>query len=124
MIDFDNATFVKLSPWELESARKDLQQILHPDEEIHLAFKGIRDSVTFTSKRILALNVQGMTGKKKDFTSLPYAKIQAYSVETAGTLDLDTELVLWFSGLGKVTLELGRGVDVFAIDRLLGDKVL
>ena len=46
MIDFDNATFVKLSPWELESARKDLQQILHPDEEIHLAFKGIRDSVT------------------------------------------------------------------------------
>lgn len=124
MIDFDNATFVKLSPWDLASARKDLQQILHPDEEIHLAFKGIRDSVTFTSKRILALNVQGMTGKKKDFTSLPYAKIQAYSVETAGTLDLDTELVLWFSGLGKVTLELARGVDVFAIDRLLGDQVL
>ncbi|MDF2848008.1 MAG: hypothetical protein K0R97_1990 [Oerskovia sp.] len=124
MIDFDNASFVKLNPWDLASAQKDLQQILHADEQVYLAFKGIRDSVTFTSKRILALNVQGMTGKKKDFTTLPYSKIQAYSVETAGTIDLDSELVLWFSGLGKVTLEFGRGVDIYTVNRLLGDKVL
>lgn len=91
MIDFNNATFIKLNPWDLASAQKDLQQILHPDEQIYLAFKGMRDSVTFTSKRIIALNVQGMTGKKKDYTTLPYSKIQAYSVETAGTLDLDSE---------------------------------
>ncbi|WPF82136.1 PH domain-containing protein [Sanguibacter sp. 4.1] len=124
MIDFNNATFIKLNPWDLASAQKDLQQILHPDEQIYLAFKGMRDSVTFTSKRIIALNVQGMTGKKKDYTTLPYSKIQAYSVETAGTLDLDSELILWFSGLGKVKLDFGRGVDIYTINRLLGDKVL
>jgi hypothetical protein len=124
MIDFNNATFIKLNPWDLTSAQKDLQQILHADEQIYLAFKGMRDSVTFTSKRIIALNVQGMTGKKKDYTTLPYSKIQAYSVETAGTLDLDSELILWFSGLGKVKLDFGRGVDIYTINRLLGDKVL
>lgn len=124
MIDFNNATFIKLNPWDLASAQKDLQQILHPDEQIYLAFKGMRDSVTFTSKRIIALNVQGMTGKKKDYTTLPYSKIQAYSVETAGTLDLDSELILWFSGLGKVKLDFGRGVDIYTINRLLGDTVL
>ena len=124
MIDFQNATFVKLNPWDPAQARNDPALVLHPDEQVYLAFKGMRDSVTFTSKRILALNVQGMTGKKKDFTSLPYSKIQAYSVETAGTLDYDSELVLWFSGLGRVKLEFGRGVDITTINRLIGDHVL
>ena len=91
---------------------------------MHLAFKGIRDSVTFTSKRIVALNVQGMTGKKKDFTSLPYARIQAFSVETAGVLDLDSELELWFSGLGKVRLEFASRVDIRSLGHLIADKVL
>ena len=71
-------------------------------EEIVQAFRGMRDGVVFTNKRVFAINVQGVTGKKKDFTSLPYSKIQVYSVETAGLLDLDTELELWFSGVGKV----------------------
>ena len=47
----------------------------------------MRDCVVFTSKRIIAVNVQGISGKKKDFTSLPLAKVQAFSVETAGTFD-------------------------------------
>jgi hypothetical protein len=50
------------------------------------------------------VNVQGITGKKRDFTSLPYSKIQAFSVETAGHFDLDAELDLWFSGVGNVRL--------------------
>jgi hypothetical protein len=40
---------------------------------------------------------QGITGKKCDFTSLPYSKIQAFSIETSGSFDQDTELDLWFS---------------------------
>lgn len=68
-------------------------------------FKAVRDFVVFTDKRLVAVNVQGITGKKRDFTSLPYSKIQAFSIETAGTFDLDAELDLWFSGLGKVRLE-------------------
>ncbi len=72
---------------------------------VFAAFQTIRDMVVFTNKRIIAINVQGITGKKKDFTSLPYSKVQAFSVETAGTLDLDCEMELWFSGLGAVKFE-------------------
>ncbi|MBZ2195347.1 PH domain-containing protein [Ruania sp. N2-46] len=124
MIDFANATYAKLSPWANGDAASELSGILLKDEQIYLAFKGIRDSVTFTSKRLVALNVQGITGKKKDYTSLPYSKIQAFSVETAGTLDLDSELELWFSGLGRVKLEFARGVDIRSIGQLIGDHVL
>ncbi|WP_413452951.1 PH domain-containing protein [Georgenia phoenicis] len=101
-----------------------LDEILVDGESIYLAFKGIRDSVTFTSKRIVALNVQGMTGKKRDYTSLPYSRIQAFSVETAGTFDLDSEMELWFSGLGRIKLEFARGVDIRGLNRLIADHAL
>jgi len=124
MIDFTNASYMKLAPWDLAQAHGELHEILIADEVIHLAFKGMRDSVTFTNRRLIALNVQGITGKKKDYTSLPYSKIQAFSVETAGTFDLDSELELWFSGLGRIKLEFSRGVDIRGLNRLIGDHVL
>lgn len=124
MIDFENASFKKLTEWDADKAREDLQDLLVPDEVVHLAFKGVRDSVTFTSRRIIAINTQGMTGKKKDMTSLPYGKVQAFSIETAGTFDLESELELWFSSLGRVRLEFGRGVDIRGVSRVLGEHVL
>ena len=68
--------------------------------------------------------IQGITGKKKDFSSLPYSKIQAFSVETAGVLDLDSELELWFSGLGKVKFEFTARSNVSEICRLISERVL
>ena len=65
-------------------------------EHIVSCFKAVRDFVVFTNKRLIAVNVQGITGKKRDFTSLPYSKIQAFSVESSGSSDLDAELDLWF----------------------------
>ena len=53
-----------------------------------------------------------------------YSKIQAWSVETAGRFDLDAELELWFSGLGRVRLEFKGQVDIRTIGRLIGDYVL
>ena len=95
-----------------------------PGEQIVGSFQGIRDGVVFTNKRIFAINVQGITGKKKDFTSLPYSKIQAYSIETAGVLDLDSELELWFSGMGKIKLEFVSNANVTEICRLISMQVL
>ena len=124
MIDFNSTGFVKLSPWDLKEAAEALAGILLPDEQVLLGFKGIRDSVTFTSRRIVALNVQGMTGKKKDYTSLPYSKIQAFSVETAGSWDRDSELELWFSGLGRVKFNFASGVDVRGLNILISERLL
>ena len=68
--------------------------------------------------------MQGITGKKKDFTSLPYSKIQAFSVETSGMFDLDSELELWFSGLGRVKFEFIGAADVSYICKVISKQVL
>ena len=78
----------------------------------------------FTNKRLIAVNVRGITGKKRDFTSLPYSKIQAFSVESAGSFDLDAELDLWFSGLGKVRLEFKGSADIRQLGRMVATYVL
>lgn len=124
MIDFQNGTFVKLGPSDPAQAAAELAPILVDNETIYFSFKGIRDSVVFTNKRLIAINVQGLTGKKRDYSSLPYSKIQAWSIETAGQFDLDAELELWFSGLGKVRLDFKGRVDIRTIGKLIGQHVL
>ena len=68
--------------------------------------------------------MQGITGKKKDFTSLPYSKIQLFSIETAGTLDLDSELELYFSGVGKLKFEFSGRSDIVQIGQFIRSYVL
>ena len=124
MIDFSNASFVKLRPVNDNAFEKMVAPILVSGEEIVRCFQSIRDGVVFTNKRIIAINVQGITGKKKDYTSLPYNKVQAFSVETAGAFDLDSELDLWFSGMGRIRLEFIGATDVAHLCKLISEKVL
>ena len=124
MIDFNNASYFKLKAVDNNTYSSLISAIFTDGESILSSFKGIRDGVVFTNKRIIAINVQGITGTKKDFTSLPYSKIQAFSVETAGVFDLDSELVLWFSGLGKVKFEFIKNANVSAICKMISERVL
>lgn len=126
MIDFKNgsAYYAKMKPVNNQEFESLLATMLIPEEHIVASFKGIRDGVVFTSKRIITINIQGVTGKKKDFTSLPYSKIQAYSVETAGLLDFDSELDMWFSGLGRVRIEFIHSMNIEKICKLISQKVL
>lgn len=122
MIDFRNKGFVKLS--ESRDYASIAADILLPDETVLASFKSMRDGVIFTDKRVIAVNVQGLTGKKRAFTSLPYRAIQAFSIETAGSLDLDAELDLFFSGIGSVRFEFSGKVDIRSIARCIAGQVL
>ena len=124
MIDFKNATFLKLKPVDDKTFSSIITPMFTDGEFIIGSHQSIRDGVVFTNKRIIAINVQGITGKKKDFTSLPYSKIQVYSVETAGALDNDCELDLWFSGLGHVRFEFIHTTNIGEICKLISEKVL
>lgn len=124
MIDFQNASFMKLKPTSDSDFASMIMPMFVEGEEIIQSFRGIRDGVVFTNARIFAINIQGLTGKKKEFTSLPYSKIQAFSVETAGVLDLDSELELWFSGLGKIKFEFVARANVSEICKMISDVVL
>jgi hypothetical protein len=124
MIDFNNGSLFKLSPVDPATLMPRVGPLLVEGEHIVAAFKAIRDSVVFTNKRVISINVQGITGKKVDFTTLPYSKLQAYSVETAGILDLDCELELWFAELGKVKFEFMPHEDISNICRIISEYVL
>lgn len=124
MIDFANGSVFKLSPADPNELGPQVGPLLIANEYIVAAFKSVRDFVVFTDKRLIACNIQGITGKKKDFTSLPYNKIQAFSVETAGTFDLDAELDLWFSSLGKVHLEFKGRANIVQLGQMIGSYVL
>ncbi len=124
MIDFTNGGFFKLKQTDTQNGVKMVQALLVDGERVLSAYKGIRDYVVFTDKRVIAVNVQGVTGKKRDYTSLPYATISAYSVETSGVGDMDSELELWYSGLGKVRFEFTGRSDIVRIGRLIAGYAL
>ena len=126
MIDFNNANafFAKLKLVRNEIFFSQVAPFFVSGEYIVSCFQGIRDGVVFTNKRIISINVQGVTGKKRDYTTLPYSKIQAYSVETAGVLDTDSELDLWFSGLGKVRFEFTSKTNITEICKVISGYVL
>lgn len=124
MIDFKNSDFLKLKKITNEEVINQITPLLISGECLISSYKTIRDFVVFTNKRVIAVNVQGITGSKKDFTSLPYSKVQAYSIETAGTFDLDSELEMYFSALGKVKFEFKGTSDIVKIGQIISEYVL
>lgn len=123
MIDFKNSSLFKLKK-DGSCREKDIAALLIPGEEVISSYTAIRDYVVFTNKRVISVNVQGLTGKKKDYTSMPYSNIVSFSVETAGVLDLDSELDLFFSSLGRVRFEFTGASDIVAISRCIAQYVL
>ena len=123
MIDFENG-LMKLRKVNENSVVQEISPLFTEGEELVSCYKGIRDHVIFTNKRIITVNIQGVTGKKRDFTSLPYSKIHAFSIETSGVIDMDSELELWFTGLGKITLEFLGSNDILKIGKIIGNYVL
>lgn len=124
MIDFNKSLIFKLQPDTTGNVAALVSDLLIEGESVIVSFVTIRDGISFTNKRIIAVNVQGLTGQKKDFTSIPYSRIQTFSVETAGKIDLDGELDIWISSVGKVRFEFGFKFDVMKLGRLLSKAVL
>lgn len=122
MIDFENKSVFKLK--QNDKYADKVKDLLLDDEQIIDAFKSMRDGVIFTNKRIIAINVQGITGSKKDFTILPYKNIVAYSVETSGTFDIDSELEIYFSAVGKVRFEFTGKTSMLSISKIISSHCL
>lgn len=120
MIDFNSSGFfARLRKVKDDHFGKMIDGFLINDEIVIGTYQSVRDGVVFTNKRIIAINVQGITGKKIDFTSIPYSKITTFSLETAGVFDLDAELEIYLSGVGKVKFEFTGTTDVKQICRMI-----
>lgn len=101
--------------------------LLQHDEHVAYAFKAGRDSIYLTNKRLFVIDVQGFTGKKEEYMSVPLDSIRVWSVESAGQLDRDMELRVWFKGYwdNKVKQDLRKGkADIFAIQSFIAHFII
>lgn len=101
----------------------DVIPLLVEGEQAITSFKTFRDSATFTNKRLIVRDAQGITGKKVEIYSLPYNAINMWSSENAGTLDWNSEIKLW-TRAGHIKVKLTKGADVRRIDSLIAWAVL
>lgn len=106
------------------SVRSEVAGLLIPGEEIIQAFQTVRDQVVFTDKRVFVINVQGITGKKVAYISYPYSKVQYYGIETAGLLDVDSELILHFSNGACLQFDFRSKVDIKKICTSISKYIL
>lgn len=106
------------------SIRPEVASFFVTGEEAIQSFQTIRDQVIFTNKRVFVVNVQGITGKKISYFSYPYSKIQYFGIETAGVLDIDSELVLTFSNGARLQFDFKSQVDIKRICACISNFVL
>ena len=125
-VNFNTNSAWNLKPIPVDSVRSEVNGLLIAGEEIVQAFHTVRDQLVFTNKRIIAIDVQGITGKRKSYASMPYSKIQFFTVQTAGFLELipDSELFVMFTNGFTAKFEFKGSVDIGRIGRMISQYVL
>ncbi len=117
---FGNATEVNA-----KELQKDLEATMIEGETVVKAFRSIRDLFIFTDKRLVLIDKQGVTGKKAEYHSIPYRSISHFSVETAGTFDMDAEMRIYISGNPTpIQREFKRGTDIVGVQKVLAGFIL
>lgn len=106
---------------ETATVEKELAPILVAEETVEAAFKLFRDMMVFTEKRLILVDKQGMTGKKTEYHSIPYKSISHFSIETAGTFDMDAELKIWISSATEplVNKQFKKDASIYDIQKIL-----
>ena len=125
-INFNKESAWDLKPIAASEVREEVHGLLVDGEEIAAAFKTVRDQLLFTNKRIISIDVQGITGKRKSYSSLPYSKVQFFSIQTPGFVELvpDSELFLMFTNGFTAKFEFKGDVDIGEIGRMISEYVL
>lgn len=110
---------------DAEKIQKEFAQLLAPNEKVEHAYQLIRDYFVFTDKRLVLVDKQGLTGSKVEYHSIPYKSITHFSVETAGTFDLDAELKIWLSGMSQpLQKQFTKKLSIYEVQAVLAGYVL
>lgn len=106
-------------------AQREFARILAKNEAIEKAYKLVRDLFIFTNKRLILVDKQGLTGKKVEYHSIPYKSITHFSIETAGSFDLDAELKIWISGNAlPLQKQFNKNLNIYELQTVLAEYVL
>lgn len=126
MINISKNSVFNLKPIDENNIRQEVHSLLIPGEEIISAFMTVRDQMIFTNKRVITVDVQGLTGTRKSYSSLPYSKVQFFAVQTPGLIELvpDSELVLSFANGYTATFEFKGNTNILALSQVLAQYIL
>jgi len=122
MIDFENMKYSKMK--EDPKYIQKTEDLIVPGEELLGAYKSAKDGIVFTTKRVIIVNVQGFSGKKTDFTSIPYSNATSFSVESSGSFDMDATLNLFIIGIGTLIFEFRGRSDIRDISRYITEAIV
>ena len=112
----------KIDPAEIQ---QEFGKILAPNERIEHVYQLIRDYFVFTDKRFILVDKQGLTGSKVEYHSIPYKSITHFSIETAGTFDLDAELKIWISSTAApIQKQFNKKLSIYEVQSVLASYVL
>jgi hypothetical protein len=99
--------------------------LLADGEIIEVGYVVLRDTFLFTNKRLILVEIQGISGKQLEYISIPYGKITKFSVKTGGSFELDAELKLW---VGSETIPIekkfNKDNNVYDVQKVLASRVL
>lgn len=103
----------------------DYGQLLVDGEIIEAGFTVIRDTFLFTNKRLILVDIQGISGRQVEYLSIPYNRITKFSVQTGESFDLNAELKLWV-GNDTIPLEkkFNKDVNIYEVQKVLANHVL
>ena len=111
----EDANFLNLKEIAQKQVKSEVNNMLVTGENIIQCFQTVRDQVVFTDKRVIVVNVQGITGKKTSYFSYPYSKVLYFGIETAGVLDIDSELIMTFANGKVLQFDFRSKVDIKGI---------
>ena len=125
-VNFNQNSAWNLKPISVDAVREEVNGLLIDGEKVEMAFQTVRDQLIFTNKRIVSVDVQGITGKRKSFSTMPYSKIQYFSIQTPGFAEIipDSELFIMFSNTFTAKFEFKGNVDISKIGRMISAYVL
>ena len=81
MICFENNHEYILHPAEYSQFEIYAAPALEEDEEILAVYQTVRDGIIFTSRRVLAVDIQGMLGVEADVCSLFFRSVQSFALD-------------------------------------------
>lgn len=111
---------------DIEAVKKDYGKLLGQNEQVVQAYQWIRDLMIFTDYRLIMVDIQGATGKKVNYHSVPYKSIRHFEVESAGHIDLEAELKIWVADMGTTPLvkTFSKDADVYKVQALLAECIV
>ncbi|ANE46583.1 cytoplasmic protein [Paenibacillus swuensis] len=112
------------SELRVEEVNKEFGHLLATGERVEKAYQMIRDMFIFTDKRFILVDKQGITGRKLEIKSVPYKSITHFSIETAGSFDLDAELNIWISGVSlPIQKKFNKSLNIYELQSVLAGYV-